>query len=239
MALSLCFDPRAGWSYSNSMAQAKKTSPRKKNRPSAADSKASPSRRKKRTSKSVWADRNKLFGMVVFALGLLGFVAVIWMAADNFLPAMTGSTKTDAEQRAERSSDSGSARVNLDPLQGVWETQFDGTGDYAALMIDEDRFRLLYSPASGEENAISAGIVEPGPENGVLTLNAISPVTREMAERDKLSILTLRDYNLRIESGPDGQITIRPFIMAGRNDQLHPLFFKARSGEAPTRWTKQ
>lgn len=125
-------------------------------------------------------------------------------------------------------------------IQGLWEAPF-ARGDRAVIAFSGGTYQIQLAdkpPSSLRRYAIGTYSVQGN--TGLMTLRPDRAAEPEKTPGMVYETLTVREYTIEARYNPQtGRLFLRPHIIEGMNDQVHPLFFYVSSGEGDTGWTKR
>jgi hypothetical protein len=186
-------------------------------------------------------------GIAVFLLGLAAVLgagyaayAVLWQDA---APGQGAVENPAAGLPQDALSLEGAAEAAIPPesgFQGVWEAAFSG-GQSAVIAFNKGRYQIVIA----EEAASPLRLYGQGSYvyDGATGLAELRPDYTEPPQAPPgliYKILTRRVYKLLVSlNAGTGRLFLKPFVVGDAYDQVHPLFYHTRAGEALTGWTRR
>lgn len=194
-----------------------------------------------------------MIGIAVFSLGVLAVLGMgVW--AFSLLgperetgPALTGRGVPAAEevyvpaqdQESLAGIDAAAPPASAAAFQGVWEAPFTG-GQSAAIAFQNGQYQIVLAldPRS-PVRYYAQGTYSYDPATGIAVLEparTLPPAPAGLTYEP----LTRREYKILPTLNPaTGRLFLRPAVIGGAGDQVHPLFFHVDSGRGPTGWTRR
>lgn len=189
-----------------------------------------------------------LIGVLVLAAGVaavLGMGALAYFVfsgeSEQQNPKIEAEIRPSAQDAAILAGSDAAIPATDQTIQGQWEAPFNG-GESAVIEFKNGRFQILFAPVASQPKrlyGIGRYKIEDA-QQGIISLEPDPAAKMEPPAGLLYEVLTLRQYKIEVSTTPEAEkIFIKPNVINGMNDQVHPLFFHSDAGDTLTGWTRR